>query len=669
MRPLLGSRLFLILSLVAALPLRAAPAAVPGWLRAAAAVPTPAHAAEAPVVVLLDETVATVAPDGAEVTERRCALRIINRSGRASAVGILPSYLDKEDKVELTAAWVLRDGKPVAPADKRQWLDIAAAGAGTIVSDNRARVVSYADFVLDGDVFGFETRVAGRLLFPQEIAVWGGSFPVVRRSFAIALPAGWSLRAVLDGPQAAAVAATRSGQRWSWELCDRPYRADEPAQPANARDDARLFIDLLPAGDARAAAWPRFDSWAEVAAWVRPLQDPQCDTDAALAAKVRELTVDCPDALAKMRALSRHVQRLRYVGVAQGLNKGFGYRPRKATEVNAKGWGDCKDKGNLLRAMLREIGVASYLVHAHTEAGRWLHEGWPSPKQFNHAIVAIRADPALALPATTEVPGLGQCLFFDATDPDTLLGDLPWPLQGAKVHVNAPGSAALTTLPVLPTETHHLMERRVSLRLDAAGTVVGDCSYGGPGRVGSIYRARIRVKTAKDLRTMVTERINSTVRGAILEEVTTTDDPLTGECRIGCRFAAARFAQMMPGGLAVVRLDVLSRDALPTFPAAERKLPVELQPILQRDEVVLALPERCAVEELPARVELQSTYGRYESSYETKGATVVARRVLRLEECIVPVGEYAALRKFLQEVAKADRSAVVLRLGAPPAAQ
>lgn len=222
---------------------------------------------------------------------------------------------------------------------------------------------------------------------------------------------------------------------------------------------------------------------------------------------------------------------------------------------------------------------------------------------------------------------------------------------------------------MLPTETHHLIERRVSLRLDGAGTVVGDCSYGGPGRVGSIYRARIRAFTAKDLRTMVTERINSTVRGAILDTVTTDDDPLTGECRIGCRFAAARFAQMMPGGLAVVRLDVLSRDALPTFPTAERKLPVELQPLLQRDEVVLALPERCAVEELPARVELQSTYGRYESSYEAKDATVVAHRVLRLEERIVPVGEYAALRKFLQEVAKADRSAVVLRLGVQPAAQ
>ena len=41
------------------------------------------------------------------------------------------------------------------------------------------------------------------------------------------------------------------------------------------------------------------------------------------------------------------------------------------------------------------------------------------------------------------------------------------------------------------------------------------------------------------------------------------------------------------------------------------------------------------------------------------------QRSLLIEERIVPISEYAALKKFLGEVAKADHSSVVLRQSDP----
>jgi hypothetical protein len=620
----------------------------------------PAFGPEVPAAVVLDETVVTVQPNGWESSRHRVALRILNRSGREMAVGAV-SYLDKEDRVETATAWLIRAGKEIRPSEKHEWVDLSAADGGEVFSEHRKRAIAFRDLALEGDVFGYETSVASRMLFAQEQAIWDGALPVVKDVFSLRLPPSWTLQAVVDGPMAASLRTTNGPETWTWELSDYPYRPDEPSMTDMAQVGARLMITFGPSPGTKGEAPPQFRSWTEVAHWKSQFYDGQCDTNPALLASVRQLTAGCPDALGRMRALSQYVQRLRYVSADKGLKKGFGYRPRKATEVHAKGWGDCKDKANLLRAMLKEVGIDSFMVSAQTEGGRALNDDWPSPAQFNHAILAIRVDESVAFPTVVNTPKFGRLLFFDPTDDDVCLGDLPWHLQGAKCFIVGPGSDALTTLPVLPTETRHVVDRRVQLQLDASGAVAGECSYGGPGRVGSIYRERIRTMSAKDLRTDITERINTTVRGARLDDFTTSDDLATGECRFKFRFAAPRFAQMMAGGLAVVRLDVLSRDAVPTFSETTRRLAVGLSPILQRDEVTLVPPPGYVAEELPDKALLQSPYGSYESAYTVGEGTVVVRRTLRLEDRTVPVAEYAALRKFLQDVAKADHASVILR--------
>jgi len=634
----------------------------PAWLLNAAKIDPSLLPHDAPAVVLLDETLVTIEKNGDEIVRHRYAVRILNQSGRQFANGVVP-FLEKEEDVSFTDAWVIRAGKQVSPKEKLKWIDVSAADDGAVFSEVRKLVVNYSDFALTDDVFAYETIVEGKLIFPRLGAGWESMLPVIKNSFALQLPPGWTMQAMVDGPMASMLRTATGPQSWTWELTDRPYRPDEPTESETARIDARLMITISPPAELPRGMLPVFHSWTDVAAWLAPLQDAQCDTAPALTTSVNQLTAGNPDALGKMRALSRYVQNLRYVSFDKGLSKGFGYRPRKASEVYTKGWGDCKAKANLLRAMLRAAGIDSYMVQAHTSMGREIFEDWPTPSQFNHAILAIKVDDAVNFPAIVNTPKWGRLLFFDATDPDVLLGDLPNNLQGGKVQVVAPGSDGLTTLPVLPAETHHVSNRQVQLELNASGGVTGECNYGGPGSIGAYYRARGRQESANDFRKHITERINSTVSGASIEDLKTSDDPITGECRIKYRFSAPRFAQMMPGGLAVVRLDVLSRDTVPAFPAKERKLPVKLNLLLLHDEVTLKLPPGFVVDELPDRAEFTSPYGHYESSYAFADGVVVAHRTLKLEDRVIPVSEYASLRKFLGDVAKADHSSVVLRKG------
>jgi len=73
------------------------------------------------------------------------------------------------------------------------------------------------------------------------------------------------------------------------------------------------------------------------------------------------------------------------------------------------------------------------------------------------------------------------------------------------------------------------------------------------------------------------------------------------------------------------------------------------------------LPDGQTAEELPATVKLQSPYGDYETTCTTEQQTVVLRRRLSLNKIEVPVADYEKLKKFLADIARADRSSVLLK--------
>jgi hypothetical protein len=167
--------------------------------------------------------------------------------------------------------------------------------------------------------------------------------------------------------------------------------------------------------------------------------------------------------------------------------------------------------------------------------------------------------------------------------------------------------------------------------------------------------------SAKEVQDWATGRISTTLRGASAHDVTHEDDAVTGKFGVTFGVSEASFAQTLPGGLAVVRLDVLSRDAIPTFAESIRKTPIELRPMIQNDEVALALPAGFSVEELPAKTVLNSPYGSYENSFTAKDGSVIFHRFLKLNSEVVSVSDYPKLRQFLSSASKADRGAVVLK--------
>ena len=132
----------------------------------------------------------------------------------------------------------------------------------------------------------------------------------------------------------------------------------------------------------------------------------------------------------KIRAIGRYVQGIRYISIDIGVSRGGGMRPHAAAQVFAKSYGDCKDKANLMRAMLKAINITAYPVAIFSGDPTFVREEWASPYQFNHCIIAILVGDEAQAPTVIKHPKLGRLLIFDPTDDDTPTGDLPEHEQG-----------------------------------------------------------------------------------------------------------------------------------------------------------------------------------------------------------------------------------------------
>ncbi len=645
------------LTLLVAVSLRAA--TPPKWLVNATQQSTPANVGDAPAVILLDEIIVSIDADGQKRTEQHFAVRILNRAGVDNASASV-YYLGKSEKIRESNTWLLRNGAAIKPADSREWQDRMVEQEGGIYNEWRQSSISYSDIAFAGDVFAYSSVVEGPMIFCQARIDWGSSLPLVTARAVVHLAPGWQLAPYIKGRTAPAYDVSANRLTHTWGLANQPYQPDEAWVPPAAA--STILLTFLPPPGTKAP--PTFQKWSDVVAYQMQIASAQCDTDATLTSTAARLTAGCPDPIKKLRALGGYVQKLRYVEISRNLKLGFGVRPRKATEVLAKGFGDCKDKANLLRALLREVGIRSYpaIAQATDEGNAEVFPEWPSPYQFNHMILAVEVDPKTDLPSVVRTSQLGSLLFFDPTNSDTGVGDIPWYLQGTRVEILAPGNEELTLLPDLPVDKDFAIGRRLKLKLDEKGTVTGEGTLEGWGQEGARRRSAIRQSTAKELHDTIAAMLGAQLRTVSLEKLEPIDDEQTGRAGVSMNFSAPNFVQQLSGGLAIVRLNLLGHDSLSKiFNAAERTAVLVTRPSLQTDEVALALPSTYQVDELPKHESIQTPFGSYERVYELKEGGVVSRRTFRLNKVVVQPSEYPAFRKFIYDVAKCDRSTVVLR--------
>jgi hypothetical protein len=627
----------------------------PAWLRQAAAAVAPVYEKNVPAVVLLDESKIAVDESGSVTTTNRYAVKILTSKGRDEAIA-REIYNTGTGKVRDLRAWVVRPSGEVKKYGNNQAIDMAIVDYD-IYNEARKKIIVASNDVEPGAVFGYESTTEERSVFTQFDRYFQSALPCLLSRLTLALPKGWRADSVTFNHSN--IEPTISGSVYSWELRDLPFIEAEPMSPPVTNIAPRLAISYFSPPGAKRSIGRTFSSWAEVSRWLSEMSDKQSALDDKIAGKAKQLTTGAKTELERIQAIGCYVQSINYVSIQTGIGRGGGYRPHAAIDVFAKSYGDCKDKANLMRVMLKAIGIQSYLVSIYAGDPTYVREQWPSPQQFNHCIIAVKVSDETQVATVVNHPTLGRLLIFDSTDDNTPVGDLPDHEQGSLALIVAGEAGALLRMPVTPPEANRL-EREAEAVLGSDGSITASIRERSLGQSAVIERRAFRGLSGSDYAKLVERWIARGASGASISKIEPADDSARGRFALNVDFTAARYGQLIEERLLVFRPAIVAQRESLSLTETARKHAVVLESHAYTETVKVKLPAGFVVDELPDPVKMDATFGTFAATCEVKDGQLRFTRTLIVRSATIPVGDYATVRDFFEKIQAAESSPVVL---------
>lgn len=626
----------------------------PGWLQQVARMNTPSYEKEVSAVVLHNEENVTLDKRGKLVTVERYAVKVLTREGRNYAVA-RAMYLVSSGKIKNIDAWLIRGGS-VKDYGKKEVVDIIS-DPDDVYNEYRMKIIDASDEADVGSVFGYTVVSEDVPLYYQTKWFPQFSLPTMTSKFTLNLPIGWKASSLTFNNSE--VTPTVNGTTYSWQMKDLPYIRREPMSPSVFNLVPWLAINYEPADESAKVKNKVFNNWQEISTWATAMYDPQVIVNDEVAGKARELTSASKTELEKIQAIGTYVQNLQYISIDIGVGHGNGYRPRPSDLVMSRGYGDCKDKATLMRAMLKSLKIEAYPVIIYSGDPTFVRKEWASPGQFNHCIIAVKVSDETKSPTIVNDATLGRLLIFDATDDLTPVGDLPTYLQGSLALIAAGENGSLTEMPITPPEMNAL-ERTVNAKLMGNGSVSGKIRELTRGQSSRYERTLFRKLSKGDYKKVLERWLTSGATAAKLVDFTSEDNHKEASFDLNVEFAAPAYGQLMQGRLLIFKPAVVSRSRSTSLTEKDRTHPVRLESNSFSETAVFELPEGFSVDEVPDELKLDTPFGTYSTSYEVKDGKLTYKRNMVTKRSIVPSKDYASVKDFFTKIINSEQSPVVL---------
>lgn len=619
----------------------------PQWVMAALKTPEADYDDSAPYVVLMDERITIVRDSGRSETRWRSVVRILTQEGRAAARREI--YYDSQIHLSDLRAWHIRSDQQVFEMERDKVTE--QSRYDDLYSDIKSKVMRLGEVEI-GSVVAFEWTQKEKPLVNQDYHFFQSRAPVVISRYQLNVPAGWRVESIVFNHPP--IAPKVENSTYTWQIENLPPIKEEPWMDAAALAP-HLAVSYYPARGE--AARKSVSSWQDVSRWADQFMRREPRAKTSIEAKAKELAANSNSDLEKVKSLARWVQqKIRYVSIQ--LSAVGGYRPNPADTVLRKGAGDCKDKAALLQAMLRAVGIESHLVLVY--AGDWsrVRAEFPSPLQFNHAIIAVAINSDL--PSSVNDPRLGRLLFFDPTDDTTHVGQLPFYLQGSLGLVVKNEGGDLIRLPA-QSEEANAIRREIDIEAGAAGEITAQVSEVYIGQMAALARRRIQSSSAEDYAREMGSRVSRDIPGAVIGELKISDQAALDEpLRIEYEIRSSGYANRM-NRLMVIRSLPLRAWQFPSFTRAERMSPVRFEMrSIQEDVVRIRLPHGFRIDELPKETALAGNFGEFKLDHQMQDRKIVVRRRLAIKALSVSASEYAEVKRFFDAAQSASQANIVL---------
>jgi hypothetical protein len=623
----------------------------PSWVTEVASREVPTYPAKVPAVVLLYEQKATVDPQGVVHWLTRRAVKILSFEGKGDAE-VVEGYEKGGRQVKELRAWLVAPDGFVKPFEKGSVEDIGSYSED-LYNDFRLRRIRVSNPEI-GSVFVSESETQEKVTEAQDRFAFQDNLPSLESRYTITAPAGWTVAGRIQNYEA--VKPVIDGNSYTWTLKALSFREREQFAPYLFSTVPMLAVDFKP--PAGVSDPPSFSAWSDVSQWHSLITDSRADISPEMERRVHELTAGLNSEYDKIAALGRFVQSFRYVEISMDLSHNGGVRPHPASEVFTKQYGDCKDKANLLKAMLKAAGIDSYVVVIFSGDRTRVKKDWPSPSQFNHAILAVKITQPSSANTVIDSP-LGRLLLFDPTDELTPIGDLPVYEQGSYALLCAGKQGDLVQMPVIKPEKNVLVQN-IEASIDANGSLSATFKSEATGQVARRERALYRSGSPERYKSAMEQYLVYYAKGAAVTKVDVVDSFEKEQFASSLVFDSRRYGQLMQNRLLVINPAIVEPAAVHFPSLKERAEPIILNGKVYRKHVTLNLPPGFTVDELPNPFAAESSFAKFKISYRQEASRLFVDEELQTETVTLPASSYVEVKKFFDTAFGADGQSAVL---------
>ena len=555
-------------------------------------------------VILLDEEVQTVDAAGRRLIVEHRIERAVTEAGARRVAESVQSYRKGETTIHLLLAQTVppEGGAPLPVRSDAALLRSPQDDAGDSLYDDLGELRLIFPNVKAGSVT--ESVVAieeDRFRIPGEFAaefLWAGAWPRQRVRRVVELPRELAARLHADSLGADVPAFRQEGLddgqrvRFTWVRERAHGLTPEPHRAPTDQVGPVTRLSTLP-------------DWRAFAHWYAPLLEQRSALSAALAAKVDDWTRVAASPRETLRILlARVAGDVRYTGLEFGLGA---LQPHDVCDVWDNQYGDCKDKANLLRAMLEHKGIPAHLILLETgDAGR-IDRRSPGFGQFDHAIVAV------------DLPGEAAEIFCDPTIARATPGLLGPGDVDREVLVLKGEEPVWTRTPAQEAGT---LRYDFDLKLADDGSLAGWFSLAASGYYGASYAERCAHTGKEQYRSLLADIVQEFYPTA---EVVDTDKPDVGNdgtCRLRAYFVTPAQGASSGDGSKMAASRSLAfpsfKELLPEVGDRPRRETAFFQ-VTDHVEIAVrfAVPPGWGAENLPSPYHLDSEALRARAGWET----------------------------------------------------
>ena len=589
-----------------------------------------------PLTTLQDLTVNTVFENGLGSSFRQIAVQVHDDEGARQFRTYAIQFDPTSQRVDVRLARVHRADGTTLEATQAFEQQLGEPWY-RIYYDTRARVVVFPDLE-PGDVVELRWRiddVAHRNLFADyygDLSFFQAFQPIRHKEYVLITPEGREF--FFNEPSLEGLAharTTEDGQRIDRYVAeDVPAIRSEPNMPGFTEIAPYLHVST-------------YRTWEDVGTWYWGLIQDQLIADEALKRTVRELVAGKETLREKVVAIHDWVvENTRYVGLEFGIH---GYKPYRVTQIVQRGFGDCKDKASLLYTMFREAGIDAHMVLVRTRRNGRITDLPASLAVFDHAIAYV--------------PELD--LYIDGTAEHSGVTELPEMDQGVTVLHVWPEGSELRRTPVLPPERNR-RQRTLDVRLAADGSATIEGREVITGAQAPGYRSTYQAEGTRSDR--FERSLRNLFPGLRLEEVGFEGlDTLEGDVSVRYEAEVPQLAQRDGQRL---RADPSTMGELTRAFARTptREYPMDLGGTSSYvEERTVRLPRGAQAAQVPEGGTAESPFGKLAMTVERSAGQVQMRTEFELRRDRLRPGEYAAFRRWVEEVDQILRQRLILETG------